>query len=62
MRTFASAVYISMILFISQIEHQLHARKVDVQVWTSDAGKLKGDARMLRDNEDSPYTGNQISY
>ena len=60
MRTYASAAYISTILFITQIEHQLHARKVDVQVWTSDARMLKGDARILRDDEDSPYTGKQI--
>ena len=60
MRAYASAAYVSLIVFITQIEHQLHARKVDVQVWTSDARMLKGDARMLRDDEDSPYTGKQL--
>ena len=65
MRTYASAAYVSMILFITQIEHACHARKVilsPVQVWTSDAEMWKGDARMWRDDEDSPHTGKQILY
>ena len=54
MRTYASAAYISMILFITRIEYQLHARKVDVQVF--------GPWTKWRDDEDSPYTGKQILY
>jgi len=45
MRTYASATYISMILFITQIEQQLHAKNIDVQVWTNDASMEKGDAK-----------------
>ena len=62
MRTYASAAYISMILFITQIEHQLHAGKVNVQVWTNDASIEKGVAKTWRDDEDSPYTGKEIFY
>ena len=60
MRTYASATYISMILFITQIEHPSHATKVilsPVQVKTDDARTWKGDARMWRDAEDRTNTG-----
>ena len=65
MRIYASAAYISMILFITQIEHPSHATKVilsPVQVKTDDARTWKGDARMWRDDEDTTSTGTQILY
>ena len=55
MRTYASATYISMILFITQIEQQLHAKNVDVQVWTNVASIEKGDAKAV-------ISGKQIFY
>jgi len=51
MRTYASATYISMILFIIQIEQQLHAKNVDVQVWTNVASMEKGDAKAVISEE-----------
>ena len=63
MRIYASAAYISMILFITQIEHPSHARKVmllPVQVSTNDVSMYRGDARMWRDDEDSTNKGRQI--
>ena len=63
MRIYAYGAYISMILFINQIEHPSHARKVvllPVQVSTNDAGMYRGDARMWRDDEDTTSTGKSI--
>ena len=63
MRIYAYGAYISMILFITQIEHPSHARKVvllPVQVSTNDAGMYRGDARMWRDDEDSINKGRRI--
>ena len=65
MRIYASAAYIFMILFITQIEHPSHATKVilsPVQVRTDDARTWKGDARMWRDDEDTTSRGKQIFY
>ena len=60
MRAYASAAYVSLIVFITQIEHPSHAKKM--KIWPDlDNRMWKGDARTWRDSDDSTNTGKMKS-